>query len=150
MSADGREVLLIHRNKRRDDPHFGKFNGLGGKLEATEDVVAGMRREIHEESGLECEVLKLRGTVSWPGFGTQGEDWFGFVFRIDRYTGNLSVDNPEGSLEWVEVSKVLELPMWEGDRFFLPLVFAQDSRQFHGLMPYQNGRPLGWTVSWLD
>ncbi len=34
--------------------------------------------------------------------------------------------------------------MWEGDRFFLPLVFDDDPRIFHGLMPYENGRPLSW------
>ena len=39
LSPDGRRVLLIHRNRRPDDAHFGKYNGLGGKLEAGEDVV---------------------------------------------------------------------------------------------------------------
>ena len=33
LSADGRQVLLVHRNLRPDDPHFGKYNGLGGKLD---------------------------------------------------------------------------------------------------------------------
>ena len=56
-----------------DDPHFGKFNGLGGKLEPDEDVVAGLRREIREEAGIECERLRLAGTISWPGFGKDGE-----------------------------------------------------------------------------
>ena len=46
LSPDGKQVLLIHRNRRPDDAHFGKYNGLGGKLEADEDVVGGMRREI--------------------------------------------------------------------------------------------------------
>jgi 8-oxo-dGTP diphosphatase len=53
LSPDGRRVLLIHRNRRPQDPHFGKYNGLGGKLDAAEDVVAGLRREVREESGLE-------------------------------------------------------------------------------------------------
>src|SRR5262245_56505768 len=134
MSPDGRRVLLVHRNRRADDAHFGKYNGLGGKLEADEDVVAGMRREVREESGLECERLVLRGTISWPGFGKGGEHWFGFIFRIDETSGELRAENPEGTLEWVEVARILELPLWEGDRHFLPLVFAGD-RQFHGVMP---------------
>src|SRR5437762_3431825 len=85
LSPDGRQVLLIHRNRRPDDPHFGKYNGLGGKVDRCEDVVAGIRREVLEEAGLTCERLLLRGTVSWPGFGKQGEDWFGFIFRIDAW-----------------------------------------------------------------
>ena len=90
LSPDGRQVLLIHRNRRPEDAHFGKYNGLGGKMDAGEDVVACLRREVREEAGLECERIVLRGTVSWPGFGKHGEDWFGFIFRIDRWSGQPS------------------------------------------------------------
>ena len=150
LSPDGRRVLLVHRNRRPHDAHFGKYNGLGGKLDAGEDVVTCMRREIREEAGLECEELLLRGTISWPGFGKHGEDWFGFVFRVDRWSGTPRDDNPEGTLEWVEVSRILELPLWEGDRYFLPLVFAGNGGQFHGVMPYRDGRPVSWSYSVLD
>jgi 8-oxo-dGTP diphosphatase len=147
LSPDGVKVLLVHRNKRPGDPHLGKYNGLGGKLDPGEDVVACLRREVREEAGVECDELVLRGTVSWPGFGKQGEDWFGFVFRIDRFSGTPKTDNPEGTLEWVEVARILELPLWEGDRHFLPLVFERTARQFHGVMPYRDGRPVSWSYS---
>jgi len=149
LSPDGRQVLLVHRNRRPDDPHFGKYNGLGGKLNRNEDVVACLRREVREESALECEEFVLRGTISWPGFGKQGEDWLGFIFRIDRWSGEPLKANPEGTLVWVETERLSELPLWEGDRFFLPLVFERTGRQFHGLMPYEDGRPLGWSYSLL-
>jgi 8-oxo-dGTP diphosphatase len=149
LSPDRRHVLMIHRNARPDDAHYGKFNGLGGKLQRGEDVVSGLRREVREESGLECQELLLRGTVSWPGFGKQGEDWFGFIFLIERYRGEPKALNPEGTLQWVQLERIFELPLWEGDRLFLPLVFEPDGRQFHGVMPYQDGRPLGWCYSLL-
>jgi 8-oxo-dGTP diphosphatase len=144
LSADGRHVLLVHRNRRPDDTHFGKYNGLGGKLEAGEDVVAGMCREIREEAGLECESPRLRGTVNWPGFGKRGEDWFGFIFLIDRWRGTPLKENHEGTLEWIETDRLLDLPLWEGDRHFLPLVFTSSATQFHGVMPYRDGRPVSW------
>jgi 8-oxo-dGTP diphosphatase len=146
MSPDGKRVLLVHRNRRPGDAHLGKYNGLGGKLEPGEDVVACLRREVREESGLECDELVLRGTISWPGFGKGGEDWFGFIFRVDHFSGTPWPENADGPLEWVEVDRVLDLPLWEGDRHFLPLVFAQ-GRQFHGVMPYRDGRPVSWTYS---
>jgi 8-oxo-dGTP diphosphatase len=149
LSPDGRQVLLIHRNRRRDDPHYGKYNGLGGKLDRGEDIVAGIRREVREEAGLECESLVLRGTISWPGFGKQGEDWFGFIFRVDRWSGVPKKENEEGSLEWVDVDRILDLLLWEGDRYFLPLVFEKTGRQFHGVMPYRDGRPVSWILSLL-
>ena len=147
LSPDGREVLLVHRNARADDQHLGKYNGLGGKLEADEDVVAGMRREIQEEAGIDCEQLVLRGTISWPGFGKHGEDWLGFVFLITGFSGTPFTRNPEGELEWVALERLHELPMWEGDRNFLPLVFDDDTRAFHGVMPYRDGRMVSWRYS---
>jgi 8-oxo-dGTP diphosphatase len=147
LSPDSRRVLLVHRNRRANDPHFGKYNGLGGKLDPGEDIVACMRREILEESGLECQTLVLRGTISWPGFGKHGEDWFGFIFRIDRFSGEPYAGNAEGDLQWVEIERVLELPLWEGDRHFLPLLFERTEQQFHGVMPYRDGRPVSWKYS---
>jgi 8-oxo-dGTP diphosphatase len=149
LSPDRRRVLLVHRNRRPNDVHLGKYNGLGGKLDPGEDIVACIRREIREEAGLECQRLVFRGTISWPGFGPQGEDWFGFIFRIEEWTGQPRADNPEGTLEWVETDRLLDLPLWEGDRHFLPLVFAETEQQFHGVMPYRNGNPLSWSYSLL-
>ncbi|PJK01342.1 7,8-dihydro-8-oxoguanine triphosphatase [Lysobacteraceae bacterium NML91-0213] len=147
LSPDGRRVLLVHRNARADDQHLGKYNGLGGKLEAAEDIAAGMRREILEEAGITCDAMQLRGTISWPGFGKGGEDWFGFVFLVSRYSGTPHASNPEGTLEWVDIERVLDLPMWEGDRHFVPLVFDDDPRAFHMVMPYRDGRMLSWSCS---
>jgi len=147
LSPDRTQVLLVHRNARSDDAHLGKYNGLGGKLERDEDAVAGMRREIAEEAGIECTSLRLRGTISWPGFGKHGEDWFGFVFLIEAFTGTPPAANHEGTLEWRPIDRILELPLWDGDRHFLPLVFDGDPRAFHGVMPYRDGKMLDWRVS---
>jgi len=149
LSPDRTEVLMIHRNARPDDQHLGKYNGLGGKMEPGEDIAACMRREIREEAGIECTSMQLRGTLNWPGFGKQGEDWLGFIFLIDRYDGTPLERNPEGTLEWVARERLMELPMWEGDRHFLPLVFDADPRPFHGVMPYRDGRMQSWSYSRL-
>ena len=147
LSADRQRVLLVHRNARADDQHLGKYNGLGGKIEADEDVMAGMRREILEEAGIRCKTLQMRGTISWPGFGKNGEDWLGFIFLIETFSGVPFTANPEGNLEWVELDAVAALPLWEGDRHFLPLVFDADLRPFHGVMPYRDGRMVSWFFS---
>ena len=107
LSPDRSHVLLIHRNARPDDQHLGKYNGLGGKIERDEDVVAGMRREIREEAGIECDALTLRGTISWPGFGKNGEDWLGFLFIVTEYSGRPYSSNPEGTLEWIPVEQIM-------------------------------------------
>lgn len=147
LSSDGSRVLLVHRS-RDGDTHKGKYNGLGGKLEADEDVVSCLRRELREEAGIEATSLRLRGTVSWPGFGADGEDWLGFIFVVDGFTGEVPDRNDDGPLVWVELDRLGDLPMWEGDRHFLPLVFG-DGPTFHGVMPYSGGRPVSWSYTEL-
>lgn len=145
LSPDKESVLLVHRNARAHDQSFGKYNGLGGKVEPNEDILSSMKREIAEEAGIECLSITLRGTVNWTGFGPQGEDWLGFIFLIHSFSGTPYTSNPEGELSWVKLTEIDKVPQWEGDKYFLPLVFDQDARPFHGYMPYQNQRPLSWS-----
>ncbi|MGF1596543.1 MAG: NUDIX domain-containing protein [Acidimicrobiales bacterium] len=155
-------VLLVRRNARVDDDHFGKVNGLGGKLEPDESVVAGVRREIAEETGLPLTDLRLRGTITWTDFGPNREAWLGFVFLVTGWLGEPPEANDEGTLEWIERARLLaacsddeaeraaaDLPMWAGDRHFVPLVFDDDPRPFHGTMPYDGDRPLAWSYERL-
>lgn len=145
LSPNRQQTLLVHRNKRLKDQHLGKYNGLGGKMLPEEDIYQCLVREIREEANILCEEVVLRGTINWTGFGPHGEDWFGFIFRIDRFSGTPMTSNEEGDLVWVDVENILKLPMWEGDRFFLPMVFDNDPRVFHGFMPYNNARPIDWS-----
>jgi 8-oxo-dGTP diphosphatase len=144
LSRDRKKVLLIHRNLRHNDHHLDKYNGLGGKMLPNEDVVSCLRREIFEEAGIKCEDIILRGTINWTGFGPEGENWLGFIFRVDRFSGTPFTSNEEGSLSWVPLDDLDKLPMWEGDRYFLKLVFDDDPKLFYGYMPYRGGRPLSW------
>jgi 8-oxo-dGTP diphosphatase len=144
LSPDKRHTLLVHRNARETDQHFGKYNGLGGKMLPEEDVMTCLVREIREEAGIECEEIELRGTINWTGFGPAGENWLGFIFLVHRFSGTPPPSNSEGTLGWHALADLESLPMWEGDRYFLPLVFDGDKRIFHGYMPYKDGRPVDW------
>ena len=156
------EVLLIRRNARPDDDHYGKVNGLGGKLEVDEGIVESLRRELREEAGVELTSFALRGTVTWSNFGPKREEWLGFIFLVDGWDGEPPEGNPEGDLVWVprqrlltacaddpEVRAAAALPMWEGDRHFVPLVFDDDPRAFHGTMPYDADQPVSWSYERL-
>jgi len=110
-----RRVLLVHRIARSSDEQLGKYNGLGGKVEPGEDIVAAMRRELMEEAAIDATDLELRGTVSWPGFN--GRDVFGFVFLITGFTGAIPDSNEEGTLAWHDVATMMRLPMWDGTSY---------------------------------
>ena len=147
LSRDKKSVLLIYRNKRSGDEHLGKYNGLGGKMEAGEDALACLKREIVEEAGIHCTQTELRRTISWPGFGKNGENWFGFIFLVKSYRGEPRITNEEGDLHWKLIADLGILPMWEGDKYFLPMVFDDNPIPFHGHMPYADGHPVSWKYS---
>ncbi|NOQ47401.1 MAG: NUDIX domain-containing protein, partial [Desulfobulbaceae bacterium] len=147
LSPDGHQVLLVHSTARSGAHHMDKYNGLGAKMVSGEDVGSCMTREIFEEAGITCEEMVLRGTVNWPGFGPKGENWLGFIFLITCFSGTPFKQNEEGTLGWHPLTRLEHLSMWEGDRFFLPLVFDGDPRIFHGHMPYRDGRPVSWSCS---
>lgn len=147
-------VLMVRRNAKSDDDHYGKVNGLGGKVELDESITSSLRREIREEATVELTSFELRGTITWSNFGPKSEDWLAFVFLIDGWSGTIPARNDEGDLQWVGRLELLaacdqenespELPMWAGDRHFVPLVFDDDPRVFHGTMPYAGNEPLSW------
>ena len=162
LNEETDEVLLIRRNKRPDDDHFGKVNGLGGKVEPGEHILSGLRREIFEEAEVEIVEMEFRGTIAWTGFGPKKVDWLGFIFLISEWKGTPKSSNDEGSLEWVPRKQLLDacseeefireeanLPLWEGDRRFIPLIFDSDPRSFHGVMPYDGEAFLSWSFERL-
>lgn len=150
---DHDRVLMVRRNARVDDDQFGKVNGLGGKVEIDEDIISSARRELREEADIDSVDLKLRGTITFTDFGPQREQWLVFVFLATQWSGQIPGSNDEGTLEWIDrqllltacESPVADLPMWPGDRHFVPLVFDGDQRQFHATMPYDGDQPIRWS-----
>ena len=100
---------------------------------------------MREEAGIEATSLRLRGSIAWPGFGSDGSDWFGLVFLVDAFDGEPPERNDDGPLRWVPLAGIGDLPMWEGDRHFLPLVF-DGGPQFHAVIPYRDGRVIPGAV----
>ena len=136
LSEDQKKVLMLHRNSNKEDTHFGKYIGLGGKVDPHEDVAQAMKREIFEESGLEVLKMKLKGTMVWTDFGRYQENWLGFIFLITEYRNKPFSHCREGQLEWVPIEQLSSLPLWEGDYPMLDLIFDDKDELFHGNMSY--------------
>ena len=139
---NGYKTLMIHRIKKANDMHQGKWNGVGGKLEAGESPEECARREILEETGLFVKHLEWKGLLTFPGFSND-EDWYAFVFVAREFDGQL-IESPEGNLEWIDNDRLLTLPLWEGDRIFLPWLERDDF--FSGKFIYEDGRLVDHAV----
>lgn len=116
---NGKQFLLLNRNKKPNDIHEGKWVSVGGKFEAGETPEQCAKREILEETGLIAEKLELCGFITFPDFTQDGRDWYSFVYRVTEYSGKLIKDCAEGTLEWVDYNEVLNKPTWEGDYTFI-------------------------------
>ena len=138
-------TLMVHRNKKPNDIHEGKWNGLGGKFEAGETPEECVKREVLEESGLVISNPRLHGLLLFPNF--KGNDWYVFVFTATEFSGGAQapIDSPEGQLEWIPDDMLTGLNLWESDHIFLPWI--EDDRFFSAKFEYEGDRMKGYEVS---
>ena len=133
---------MLHRVKKKDDVHEGKWNGLGGKFEPGESPEDCVIREVREEAGLEIQSPTLKGVLTFPDF-TKAEDWYVFAFTASKFSGRLT-DCAEGELAWIKDADLLKLNLWEGDRVFLPLLKRRG--HFSGKFQYRGGQLFKYSV----
>ena len=116
-------TLMLYRNKKANDIHEGKWNGLGGKFEDGETPEECVRREVKEESGLVIQDPRLHGLIMFPNF--KGYDWYVFVFTATEFSGH-QIDSPEGQLEWIKDDVLTSLNLWESDHIFFPWIQKEE------------------------
>lgn len=137
------KTLMIHRNKRPDDIHAGKWNGLGGKFEAGESPEDCVIREVREESGLTIHAPHLHGLLTFTNF--KGNDWYVFVYTAHESEGQLTGEVAEGGLAWIPDDEILRLPLWDSDPIFLP--WLNQGRFFSAKFNYDGERFVDYTVA---
>ena len=130
------KTLMLYRNKKENDYHEGKWNGLGGKFEQGETPEECAVRELKEESGLSANNLILKGHLTFPMFDGV-DDWYVFVFVIDQFEGEL-IDSDEGELQWIPNEKLKDLNLWEGDQIFIDWLFGD--KCFSAKFNYVDGK----------
>jgi 8-oxo-dGTP diphosphatase len=141
IHKDG-HTLMIHRNKKENDMHQGKWNGLGGKLNPGETPEECVIREVYEEAGLTITNPCLKGLLTFPAFA-EDEDWYAFVYTAVQFEGEL-INSPEGELAWIRDDELVDLNLWEGDRIFLP--WLEQPSFFSGKFVYQQGKLIRHSV----
>ena len=142
VKQDGK-TLMVHRDKKPDDIHAGKWNGLGGKFEAGETPEECVRREVREEAGLIIQNPHLHGLLMFPKF--KGNDWYVFVFTATEFSGELLIESPEGRLEWIDDDGFAGLNLWESDRIFLP--WLEEGKFFSARFEYAGDVMREYSVS---
>ena len=143
IEKDG-QYLMLHRTKKKKDINKDKWIGVGGHFEPGETPEECLLREVKEETGLTLTHWKFCGIVTFISDEWEKVEYM-CLYKADGFTGELS-DCDEGTLEWVEKSKVFDLPIWEGDKIFLRLLHT-DAPFFSLKLVYKDGK---LTEKYLD
>jgi 8-oxo-dGTP pyrophosphatase MutT (NUDIX family) len=97
VTDDHDRVLVI---QRRDN---GAWQMPGGVLELAESPYAGVRREVHEETGVEVEPQRLTGVYKNMSLGVVA-----LVFRARLVAGTPTATEESVAVDWWTAERVAE------------------------------------------
>ena len=129
-----RRYLMLHRVKLSGDLNRDKWIGIGGKFEEGESPEDCLIREVKEETGFKVRSWNYRGIITFVSdkWGTE----YMHLFHSDDFAGDMHPCD-EGEAEWVDINRVLDLNLWEGDRIFLKYLLKKEMPFFSLKLMYR-------------
>lgn len=113
--TDNGKVLMINRRKSWKGWAFP-----GGHLEHNESVLACVKRELFEETGLVIEDIHFKGITDILNNDTK-QRHIVFNFVAYSYHGICKEQCDEGELAWIDMENILNQELAEGMEYRLPL-----------------------------
>jgi len=146
--ASGKNVLMVKKGVRKDDPNSGYFTLPGGKLETEEkglDCDKGrlksVIRETKEETGIELINPVLRGVIFFDNKERKFDNWKNpedflvYVYVAKKYKGKAEAIEEDVVPYSVPLEKGSEVPSNPGDK--LMYKWLKDGRNFSGVIKHK-------------
>ncbi len=140
LQTGAQEVLLL-KGAPTKRLWANQYNGLGGHIEADEDIHAAAVREIREETGLSLQQLTLRGIVNI----NTGSDESGlrlgvliFVFLGESNQRAVQASR-EGVPAWIPVAEIANYPLVDDLYEVLPRTLGNGPCFFGYYSPQPDG-----------
>jgi 8-oxo-dGTP diphosphatase len=116
---DDKERVLLIKGSPDKKLWSGFLNGIGGHIEAGEDIYESAIRELYEETGLSGIPLNYCGQIMINVKDDSGVSLF--VFR-GQYTGEISGSSKEGEISWIEIDALENEPVVEDLPLLIPRI----------------------------
>lgn len=117
-------VLIVRRNiNYTDGPNAGRWDFPGGRVEAGESFIDGLKREIQEEIKLDVEMVRPLHVGEWMPvvLGKQLHIYGVFTLcKVKNY--DVKLDDENDMFEWLPIDKSPKLDLIEPAREFFELM----------------------------
>jgi len=105
---DGKYLLL----KKAEDKFFleniGKWESIGGVVEKKESSRIAIKREIKQETGLECKIVKQLPTITMKD---KQYDSHCDVYLVNGISNNVKLSSEHSDYRWVNAEEVKNMPL---------------------------------------
>jgi 8-oxo-dGTP diphosphatase len=129
------KYLMLFRNKKENDINSGKYIGVGGHIELGETKEEALIREVKEETNLDVINYEYFGKVFFKDDDFEENM---YLFTVTEFKGELK-ECDEGELHWINKENILDVPHWEGDKYFLEKI-KNNEKGFEMSLIYSKGQ----------
>lgn len=118
LPVEGSRVLLARRGI---EPYRGAWNVVGGFLNYGEEPLAGLMREVLEETGCACRVLDFI-TQNADTYGEPGAALLNSYYSVQLLPGDLTPQDDVSELRWFELDRLPDDIPFASDRRALEIL----------------------------
>ncbi len=97
------KYLLLKKVKDIHPDHIGGWEVPGGKIKPNEDPVTASLREIREETGLECKIIK---ELKFLELEKNEIRTFTHVYLAEALTSDVKLSDEHSEYVWISSSKI--------------------------------------------
>lgn len=117
LDASGRVLM----GRRGIEPYRGAWNTIGGFLGYEEEPYAGLRREVREELGVDCEILDFV-TMAEDRYGEEGPALLNAYFTVRLLSDDVRPQDDIVELRWFSLEELPDDIAFKSDRAALRIL----------------------------
>ncbi len=114
---NGKVLLLRESGSYVDGTNAGRYDLPGGRLKPGERFDEALRREVHEETGLDVTIGRPVAVNEWRP-EVRGEQWqiVGVFFECQAASDTVALSEDHDAFVWIDPSQYESQPMIENLR----------------------------------